>query len=509
MARAREVLVGLGFAPDALDGPVTALSGGWWMRVELARLLLVRPDYLLLDEPTNHLDNDSLAFLENFLERYPGAWVVVSHDRYFLNRRVTRIAELTSEGLVSFPGNYDDFVEARDALSERLEATARNQQRKRDELTAFVDRFGAKASKAKQAQSRVKQLERMAPPPPPQRKARTLRFRLPQPRRAGEWLVRLEKIHKQYGDKVIYHDLDMEIRRGDRIALVGVNGAGKSTLLKLLADAVTPDAGRRQVGHNVDTYYFAQHQLDILDANKTVLQEMQDGMPPMAPISQVRGILGAFLFGQDSVEKQVRVLSGGEKSRLVLAKMLAVPSNLLLLDEPTNHLDLASRDMLEAALAQFEGTLVCISHDRYFVNRIATKIVEVQPGGSVHVYDGNFDAYTWRKQQAAAAAEAATSQAATPGKVRATQAAAAPQDNRNFGARKAERREEMRRQKKQQALEEGIAAAEARLKAIDGLLCDPDVYADAARCKDLMAEREALDSSLGEQMATWEGLNTP
>lgn len=513
-ARAREVLVGLGFKPEALDGPVTTLSGGWWMRVELARLLLIRPDYLLLDEPTNHLDNESLAFLENFLERYPGAWVVVSHDRYFLNRRVTRIAELTVEGLVSFPGNYDDFVEAREELALRLEATARNQQRKRDELQGFVDRFGAKASKARQAQSRVKQLEKLGTAPPPARKPKTLRFKLPQPRRSGEWLVRLEGVHKQYGEKIIYHGLDLEVRRGDRLALVGVNGAGKSTLLKLLAGTVQANEGKRVEGHNVDVYYFAQHQLDILDAGKNVLEEMESGMPPLTPMTRIRGILGAFLFSQDSVEKSVSVLSGGEKSRLVLAKMLGSPANLLLLDEPTNHLDLASRDMLESALAHFEGTIVFISHDRYFVNTIATKIVDVQPGGSVHIYPGNFDAYTWRMQQQAQEQEAQNKQptkaasapkAAMP-KAHAAPAALDPLDTRSHAERKADRREEAKRRKAQQTLEDAIAAAETRLKSIDGLLCDPDVYADGPRSAALMSERDDLDANLASKMAEWEAL---
>ncbi|HET6344483.1 MAG TPA: ABC-F family ATP-binding cassette domain-containing protein, partial [Myxococcota bacterium] len=449
---------------------------------------------LLLDEPTNHLDLESLDWLETFLDGYPGAWVVISHDRYFLNRMVTSIAELSEDGLFVFPGAYDDYVEARAELAERLAAEARAHAKRVAEISGFIERFKAKATKARQAQSRAKLLERMEPPPPAAQPKRTLRFKLPEPKRSGDIVATLDRVDKRYGEKVIYKDLSLQIRRGERIALVGVNGAGKSTLLKILAGSVAPDAGSRALGHNVDVYYFAQHQLDVLDARNTVLAEMQGAMPQES-LSRVRGILGAFLFSDDAVDKSISVLSGGEKSRLVLAKMLAQPANLLLLDEPTNHLDLASRDMLETALAAFPGTLVCISHDRYFVNRIANKVVEIQPGGSVHAYPGDYDYYLWKTHH-----REATPQGPSP-------AAKAKGDGaRDHEARKASQRQEAKRAKDAARVEEEIAQTEARLEEIDALLCDPEVYNDVGRCKALMDERQGLDAGLPELYERWEAL---
>lgn len=493
-ARAKEILGGLGFSATAMEQPIDALSGGWWMRVELARLLLLRPDFLLLDEPTNHLDFASLEWLEGFLESYQGAWVVVSHDRYFLNRMVTSIAELSADGLFVFPGNYDDYCEARAELAMRLEQEARAHAKRVAEISSFIERFRAKATKARQAQSRVKLLERMEPPPSATPKRRTMRLQLPTPKRAGDTVLTLQNVGKRYGDKVVYDDLTLSLRRGDKIALVGANGAGKSTLLKMLAGVVEPDKGTRQLGHNVDTYYFAQHQLDVLVPEHTVLEEMQAAMPQES-LSRVRGILGAFLFSNDTVDKKVSILSGGEKTRLVLAKMLSQPANLLLMDEPTNHLDLASRDVLEEALAAFEGTVVVISHDRYFINRIANKVIYVHAGGQVDVYPGDYDYFIWKQHQETKARTTAD----IPTGQRSKSAGA-----RDYEARKAAQREEAKRAKEAARLEAAIHSAEDRMRAIDALLCDPTVYNNVPRCKDLLGERQSLQDSLPDLYEQWE-----
>ena len=400
--RAKEILGGLGFKEMDLLKPVDALSGGWQMRVQLARLLLSRPELLLLDEPTNHLDLESVVWLEQFLADYEGAWIVVSHDRYFLNRMVDGIAELTPKGVDLYPGSYDDFLEEREMRLELMQKAAEQQQKRISDMERFIERFRYKATKARQAQSRLKQLAKIDRLEAPKRKRRVLRIRLPDPPRSGEVVMTLESVRKAYGPNVVYDgNLNYEIRRGERVALVGPNGAGKSTLLKLLAGAVPPDGGSRRVGHNVTLYYYAQHQADALDPTQTVIEALREVMP-LENESAVRGIAGAFLFSGDDVDKKVGVLSGGEKARVALARMLARPANLLLMDEPTNHLDLASREVLESALASFSGTVAFISHDRYFINSIASKIVEVRrepnaKASGVFQYPGDYDYWIWKR----------------------------------------------------------------------------------------------------------------
>jgi ATP-binding cassette subfamily F protein 3 len=505
--RAKEILSGLGFRAAQVTAPLASLSGGWGMRVELARLLLARPDLLLLDEPTNHLDLQSLDWLEGFLADYPGAWLVVSHDRYFLNRMVTSIAELTPAGALVFPGNYDDYLEARDELEARLASEQAAVARRVAELQSFIDRFGAKNTKARQAQSRAKQIAKLektararaetAPPPP--RRPRLLKLELPVPPRTGDTVVSLSGVRKAYGEHVVYPCVDLLIRRGERLALVGENGAGKSTLLKMVAGVLDFEAGERKLGHNVELFYFAQHQTELLDPASTVLEEMR-ALLPLEAESRVRGLLGAFLFSGDAVEKKVAVLSGGEKSRLVLAKMLARPASFLLLDEPTNHLDLAARDVVEAALAAFPGTICFISHDRYFINRVATRVIEVQPGGLIADYPGDYDYYLWKKEQAAEAAPAQTT----------GEPADDPTSERNAGrdrdreARKAAQRESSRRAKEAARLEAEIHAAERRVQEIDALLCDPGIHADGARVRALSQERRDLESRLPPLYELWE-----
>ncbi len=344
-AEAKMILGGLGFAPAGLHRPLGEFSGGWRMRAALARLLLLRPDLLLLDEPTNHLDLESLGWLENFLASYDGSVVIVSHDRYFLNRMVTSIAELAAGEVEVYPGDYDHFLVEREARRALIEARARNQAKRIEEIERFIDRFRYKATKARQVQSRIKMLEKV------ERiemdgDARKIHFRFPQPPRTGRIVMRLDGVRKAYGDNVVYAGVNFTAERAERIALVGVNGAGKSTLLKMLAGVLPPDAGERALGAHVEVHYYAQHQLDALDPAHTVLEEIE-GAAPDATHTRLRTILGSFLFGGDAVDKRVAVLSGGEKARLALAKMLVRPAALLCMDEPTNHLDLASKEVLE------------------------------------------------------------------------------------------------------------------------------------------------------------------
>lgn len=500
---AHRILKGLGFDALKLDGPMSALSGGWAMRAELARLLVAAPQILLLDEPTNHLDLTSLQWLESFLADYDGAWVVVSHDRYFLNRMVTSIAELSTDGMIVFDGNYDDYLEGRAELDAQLESAAADRERRMAALKSFVERFGAKATKAAQAQSKRKALEKLSTEQAGAKRAkrphRSLRMTLPQPQRSGDTVIRLEDAKKAYGERVVYDGASMSLRRGERIALVGENGAGKSTLLKMLAGVLPLDAGTRDVGHNVSTYYFAQHQMDALQRGRTVLEELRAVMPDAAE-SQVRGILGAFLFSGDAVDKHIQVLSGGEKSRLVLAMMLSRPANFLLLDEPTNHLDLQSRDVLERALADFQGTVVFISHDRYFIDRVATSLVEVHPGPSgsavLTAYAGDYDYFLWKR---ASEAPATSTQ---PGEIKEDKPASQAQVSRE--ERKTAQRDAAKKAKESARLETEIGASEARLREIDELLCDSAVYADAARSKQLLDERRDVEERLPTLYAAWE-----
>ncbi|MGH7263918.1 MAG: ABC-F family ATP-binding cassette domain-containing protein, partial [Candidatus Rokuibacteriota bacterium] len=387
---ARTILGGLGFRPADLGRPLGEFSGGWRMRAALARLLLLRPSVLLLDEPTNHLDLASLAWLESHLAAYDGTLVVVAHDRYFLNRMVTAIAELDPGGITRYPGDYDGYLVEREARQALREAQARNQAKRVAEIERFIERFRYKATKARQVQSRIKMLERVeriqleGP-------ARTIRLAFPEPPRTGRLVATLRDVHKAYGHHAVYAGVDLDVERGDRVALVGANGAGKSTLLRILAGVLPYDRGQRTLGAHVTVHYYAQHQLDALHPDWTVLEELQ-GVAPDDGQTRLRTLLGAFLFSGDAVEKKVAVLSGGEKARLALAKMLAQPAALLCLDEPTNHLDLASRERVEEALAAFGGTIVFISHDRYFINRIATRVVEVADG-RLTVFLGHYDDY--------------------------------------------------------------------------------------------------------------------
>ena len=394
--RACAILSGLGFSDEKIKKPLNEFSGGWRMRVEMARLLLQNPDILLLDEPTNHFDLKSVEWLEGFLKNYDGSLLLISHDRRFLNSLVTRIVELEQGILTTYSGNYNDFERLKKEREAQLVSESVNQQKRISEIERFIERFRAKNTKATQVQSRIKMLNKMERIET-MTDTKTVGFRFPQPVRTGRISMELEKIDKSYGDNIVYRNFSIKIERGWKVALVGENGAGKSTLMKLLAGVISHDGGQIQSGHNVTRAYYAQHQSDALDPQKTVLESM-DELSHNLLRTQMRTILGSFLFSGDDVNKKVSVLSGGERSRLSLARMLASPSSLLLLDEPTNHLDMRSCEVLSAALADYEGTLCIISHDRYFLDGFINRVWEVNRG-SVREYVGNYSEYESTKAQ--------------------------------------------------------------------------------------------------------------
>ncbi|MDK9697526.1 MAG: ATP-binding cassette domain-containing protein [Siculibacillus sp.] len=391
--RAREVLAGLSFSQEMMDGDVGKLSGGWKMRVALARILLMRPDAMLLDEPSNHLDLESLIWLEHFLRGYEGALLMTSHDRAFMNRIVNRIIEIDGGQLTSYSGDYE-FYEAQRALAEKqAQARFERQQAMLAKELAFIERFKARASHAAQVQSRVKKLEKVDRVEPPRRR-QTVAFDFPPAPRCGEDVATLAKIDKRYGAKVIYDGLDFQIRRRERWCVMGVNGAGKSTLLKLIARATDPDEGEVKIGASVKMGYFAQHAMDLLDGEATIFEWLEAKFP-QAGQGALRALSGAFGFSGDDVEKRCRVLSGGEKARLVMAAMLFDPPNFLVLDEPTNHLDLATKEMLIKALGDYEGAMLFVSHDRHFLAELSNRVLELTPQG-VHAYGGGYREYVER-----------------------------------------------------------------------------------------------------------------
>ena len=389
-ARAREILAGLGFSQSMMDGDVGALSGGWKMRVALARILLMRPDAMLLDEPTNHLDLESILWLESWLKSFEGALVMTSHDRAFMNRIVSKIVEIDGGELLSYAGDYDFYLKQRAILEAQAEAQYERQQAMLAKEEAFIARFKARASHAAQVQSRVKKLEKIEKVEPPKRR-RTVKFDFRQPQRSGDDVVNVAGVHKAYGDRVVYDGLDLLIRRRERWCVMGANGAGKSTLLKMVAGHGEPDSGSLTIGASVRMGYFAQHAMELLDPTRTVYEELVHEFPN-ASIGSIRTLAGVFGFSGDDVEKSCRVLSGGEKARLVLAKMLYDPPNFLVLDEPTNHLDMATKEMLVDALSSFEGTMLFVSHDRAFLGELSNRVLELLPEGP-RVYGGGYREY--------------------------------------------------------------------------------------------------------------------
>jgi ATPase subunit of ABC transporter with duplicated ATPase domains len=391
--RAREVLAGLGFSEEMMDGDVGALSGGWKMRVALGRILLMRPDAMLLDEPSNHLDLESLIWLEDFLKGYEGALLMTSHDREFMNRIVSKVVEIDGGTLTAYSGNYEFYEQQRALAEKQQQAQFERQQAMLAKEIKFIETFKARASHAAQVQSRVKKLEKIDRVEPPKRR-QTVQFDFPQAPRSGEDVVSLKRVHKGYGSRRIYEGLDFTVRRRERWCVMGINGAGKSTLLKLVAGATSPDTGTVALGGSVKMGYFAQHAMDVLGGERTVFQSLEE-MFPQAGQGSLRSLAGCFGFSGDDVEKRCRVLSGGEKARLVMAMMLYDPPNFLVLDEPTNHLDMATKEMLLATLSQYEGTMLFVSHDRHFLAALSNRVLELTPEG-IHQYGGGYTEYVAR-----------------------------------------------------------------------------------------------------------------
>lgn len=395
------VLAGLGFPKEDWTRRVEEFSGGWQMRIALAKLLLEKPNLLLLDEPTNHLDLEARNWLEQYLGAYPHAFILVSHDRYFLDATVRKVVEIWNRRLHFYSGNYTRYLEQKAQRRAQLEAAFKNQQDRIRQLEAFINRFRYTASKARQVQSRMKELERMKrielPPEEP-----VIRFRFPQPKASGRVVAEAEGVAKQYGERVVFEDVNFVIERGDRVALVGVNGAGKSTLIRLLAGMERPSAGEIRLGLNVGTDYFAQDQYRELDPEAGLLEDLC-AVAPRVSQTELRTLLGCFLFSEEEVYKKIGVLSGGERNRYAVARLLMRPSNFLLLDEPTNHLDLRAKEVLLEALKEYTGTVVFVSHDRYFIDKLATRVFEIE-GGRLRAYWGNYEDYLWRKEQAGEAA---------------------------------------------------------------------------------------------------------
>ena len=493
--RAEEILTGLGFPQAQLGRDARELSGGWRMRAALASLLLQDPELLLLDEPTNHLDVPTLEWFDDFLLRSRKALLLVSHDREFLDRQIDRVLSFEVEGLRTYAGNYERYLDLRAAEEENLASQADKQQRRRAQMMAFVERFKAKASKAKQVQSRLKLLEKEEIIELREERA-TVRFRFPEAPRSGREVARLEEVSKRYGEKVIYDRLSGQILRGDRIAVIGLNGAGKTTLLKLLAGETDPDSGTAELGHNVVLGYFAQHHTESLDPSRTILEEVHS-LVPTQPQSWVRGVLGSFLFSGDDVDKKIGVLSGGERARVSLAKLLVVPSNFLLMDEPTNHLDLDSSEALIEALTRYQGTLLFVSHNRSFVNGLATQVWEVKEG-RIDAQPGDLE--DWQRRRAAASAAAPEA---------AVQKAGSKDLGKDARRERAAQREKVQKalgplKKEISTLEARIAELEKGKQEAEAQLADPATFADAARSTPLVTAYREASSKLEELYARWE-----
>jgi len=531
--RIATVLRGLGFGSEDADRPCETFSGGWQMRIALAKLLLGRPNLLLLDEPTNHLDLEARNWLEEYLSAYPYAVILVSHDRYFLDAVVTRITDVHLRKLTDYVGNYSKYVEQRDAMLERLRQAKHEQDEEVARVKMFIDRFRYQATKAAQVQSRIKMLEKVVPiEVPPERKR--IHFRFPTCAKSGRTVLELTHVRKAYGAVTVFRDLTLHIERGDRIALVGPNGAGKSTLMRLLSGEEAPDAGERTVGHQVVMEYFAQDEAVRLDPTLTVYETLASGSPnDMVPA--IRNLLGGFLFSGDDVYKKAGVLSGGERTRLAVARMLLRPSNTLLLDEPTNHLDLDSKDVLLDALEDYGGTLIIVSHDRYFVERLATKIIEIGQGQAI-VYPGTYTEFLWHKEKAPGSGHSAPvsgpkargpkpkAERREPGvespKARSPQPGARspePRDRRPEAVDRDDRKrletERRKRDKAAQALQkritdlEGrIAEREAQVRELEAAMSTPGFYDDREGSKQVIDRHQALMWDVGDLMAQWEAL---
>lgn len=528
--RVTQVLEGLGFSRAEFGKPTEAFSGGWQMRIALAKLLLGRPTLLLLDEPTNHLDLDARNWLEDYLNGYPHAVILVSHDRFFLDAVVTKIADLSLGSITDYVGTYSKYLVERDERLDRLRQAKREQDDEIARMRAFIDRFRYQATKAAQVQSRIKMLDKIEPIEVPPERHR-VHFTFPACPKSGRAVVDLSHVRKAYDEHLVFGDVTLHVERGDRIALVAPNGAGKSTLMRLLSGAEPPDLGERREGHQVVMQYFAQDEANRLEPSRTVYETLEADSPiGMVPI--IRNILGGFLFSGDDIFKKAAVLSGGERTRLAVARMLLKPANTLLLDEPTNHLDLDSKDVLLDALVDFGGTLIFVSHDRYFVDRLATKIIAVGHGG-IEVYPGTYAEYLWSKAHREAAtpdsSPTRTLSRPTPSVSRAKGSAPRPTQTAHVPARPARTpasepswsahkraAAESRRQKKAADardrrvldLEARIAEKEKRVRELEARMSAPDFYQDREQSEAVVKEHQGLMWDVGDLMNQWEALQT-
>ena len=496
-----KVLTGLGFHRDDWTRHTEEFSGGWQMRIALAKLLLQRPNLLLLDEPTNHLDLEARNWLEEYLESYPNAYVLISHDRYFLDITVKRIVEIWNKKLHFYAGNYDQYLTAKTARKEQLESAYKTQRDRIEQLEVFINRFRYTATKAKQVQSRIKELEKIERIEIPEEE-KTVHFSFPQPKPSGRIVAEFTNVAKSYGDHGVFANVNFMIERGERIALVGVNGAGKSTLIKLLASTEPLSAGQYKLGHEVHPDYFAQDQYKELDPEARILDDLGE-LAPASTQTELRSLLGCFLFSGDDVFKRIGVLSGGERNRYALLKMLLHPANFLLLDEPTNHLDLRAKDVLLEALVKYTGTVVFVSHDRYFIDKLATRVFEIGDG-KVELYPGNYEDYLWRKQGGAAQLQAETAMAAgLPQPTNGTQPAAVTEPVES----KAKRMNPIKRKQMEDRLvevEREIAKKEATVEQIEIHL---QTFVSAEETQRLSGDLSRLKNDLQNLMKEWEELS--
>jgi ATP-binding cassette, subfamily F, member 3 len=496
-AQVGTVLDGLGFRKEDWPRRTEEFSGGWQMRLALAKLLLEKPSLLLLDEPTNHLDLEARNWLETYLDNYPGAYILISHDRYFLDVTVKKTVEVWNKHVHFYTGNYDKYLAQKTERRDQLMAAYRNQRERVEQLEAFINRFRAQATKAKQVQSRIKELdkiERIEVPPDEQ----TIHFKFPQPKPSGRIVAEFKDVSKTYGPKFVFGDANFVIERGDRVALVGVNGAGKSTLIKLLSGTEPLSTGSYALGHNALPDYFAQDQYKELDPDSRMLDDLASAAPRSTQ-TELRSLLGCFLFSEDDVFKKIGVLSGGERNRYALAKMLLAPSNFLLLDEPTNHLDMRAKDVLLDALKEYNGTVVFVSHDRYFIDNLAQRIFEIEEG-HVHVYPGNYEDYLWRKAggpETMAAAQHAPLKAVEP------EPAAAPEPKRDKPRVNPMKAQKMRDRVKE--LEDAIASLESEIQQYEAELAEYKSAEETARVSALLDQRR---KDLEARVAEWEELTS-
>jgi len=507
---AKRILSGLGFSEADFSRPVEKLSGGYRMRVALAHLLLSNPDVLMLDEPTNHLDKPTQRWFEEFLLNSKLTLLVISHDTAFLDRIATHIWELRDKTIQEYRGNYTKFRELRAARDAQTQAAATRQAKEVARVQQFVDRFRYQANKARQVQSRIKQLEKVKLIEL-QRDAKRVKFKFPLPSTSGRHVLDLNSVSKRYGEKVVYTSLDFTVERGQRVALVGENGAGKSTLLKMLAGVLPPDKGTRTVGHGVSLHYFAQHQAETLNPEHTILESLGE-VSTTAETNFLRGLAGAFLFSGQDQKKPIKALSGGERNRVALARMLVEPANTLLLDEPTNHLDPASVDVLTDAMTEFPGTIVFISHDPTFLTRIATRVVEIEDGNARNFF-GDYEYYLWKKAQefesikeSSEELTAKPPQDKTAGPTKAMASQSAPKSS--AADRRDLNKTQTRLEKQVARAEAEIADHESKIKERDQLLADPAVYQEFAKWNDLHQEQDLWKKELERLTARWESLSS-